>query len=301
MHANFALLGMDVGPDLGKRGPASDLLYYDKREGGVTRTWVHPAGFPDKVQPMVQAIATSEFAVFYPGSLDRFAGEQILALDMMGVKTGVLSHPPEVDAGRLESMIRGTVLEGYSRAEPGGIREAVLGIRPVTAPGPPRAVITQSFDVRGVGTVLLGNVTSGVIRQYDKMVVHPAGTEVLVKSIQVHDEPVPEAPAPARVGLAVKGVSPDEVSRGDVLAAEAAVSGAVELDYEPCRFYKGDLAAGSGCVACIGAQAMGAQVSSVSPVSLDLSRPAVCEPGQVVLLLRPESDGARIIGSGRIR
>ena len=45
----------------------------------------------------------------------------------------------------------------------------------------------------------------------------PAKQDVLIKSIQMHDNPVEEAESPARVGLSIKGVKSEDVSRGDVL------------------------------------------------------------------------------------
>lgn len=47
----------------------------------------------------------------------------------------------------------------------------------------------------------------------------PGGKDILIKSIQLHDEPVQESKSPARVGLAIKGVSHDEISRGDIICS----------------------------------------------------------------------------------
>ena len=44
---------------------------------------------------------------------------------------------------------------------------------------------------------------------------------IYVKSIQMHDDPVNESKSPARVGLAIKGVNADEISRGDVLCSHS--------------------------------------------------------------------------------
>ncbi|RNJ80206.1 MAG: elongation factor Tu [Nitrosopumilus sp. H8] len=299
--ANFAVLGKNIAPDLGKKGPASDLAFYDRKDSDVIRTWVHPTGYPDKIQPMIQAIAMSEFAVLCVEKLDKFAGEQIIALDMLKKDRGVLLHTFDVDAGRLEGMIKGTAVEKYVRAEHDTVREAVDAFEPIQNDGPPEVVVDQCFDVKGVGTVILGNVTSGTIKQYDTLKLYPGGAEVLVKSIQMHDDPVTESAAPARVGLAVKGARPEDVGRGDVLCADADVRTEMELDFAKSPFYKGTPTEGQGCLACVGLQIRAAKFSSLSPLKLAFEKPVVCKEGQTVMILKPESETVRIMGSGTIR
>ena len=47
----------------------------------------------------------------------------------------------------------------------------------------------------------------------------PYGKDILIKSIQMHDDPVEQATSPARVGLAIKGIAADDISRGDILSS----------------------------------------------------------------------------------
>lgn len=60
------------------------------------------------------------------------------------------------------------------------------------------------------------------MKTYDQLKILPSGKNILVKSIQMHDDPVNESKSPARVGLAIKGVNADEISRGDVLCSRNA-------------------------------------------------------------------------------
>jgi selenocysteine-specific translation elongation factor len=46
----------------------------------------------------------------------------------------------------------------------------------------------------------------------------------VVKSIQMHDDPVHESKSPARVGLAVKGMTAEQISRGDVICLPTSYS-----------------------------------------------------------------------------
>ena len=75
-------------------------------------------------------------------------------------------------------------------------------------------MVDHSFSVKGVGEVILGFVKKGVVRKYDKLTLLPANKEVIVRSIQMQDEDYDEAEAGSRVGLAIKGVTVEEIKRG---------------------------------------------------------------------------------------
>ena len=58
----------------------------------------------------------------------------------------------------------------------------------------------------------------GSVRVHDQLKILPDGMDIIIKSIQVHDDPVNESKSPARVGLALKGIDAERISRGDVLS-----------------------------------------------------------------------------------
>jgi selenocysteine-specific translation elongation factor len=66
--------------------------------------------------------------------------------------------------------------------------------------------------LKGIGTVILGVIKQGTVKTYDQLNILPNGKDILVKSIQMHDDPVNESKSPARVGLAIKGVDADDIS-----------------------------------------------------------------------------------------
>ncbi|MCY4490754.1 MAG: EF-Tu/IF-2/RF-3 family GTPase [Thaumarchaeota archaeon] len=299
---NFALLGdHSIAGNLGKKGTETDLTLYDKKESDVIRTWVVPNGFPEKIQPLFQAINLSEFAVLHITSMDKFAGEQIVALDMLGKKIGILSHSYDVDENLLNSMIRGTVVENYAIAKPDMIRDAITKIEPISINGKTKIVIDHCFDVKGVGTVVLGKVISGSIKQYDNLKLLPTGIQVMVKSIQMHDVPVEQADCPARVGLSLKGVKPEDVGRGDILCEDDSVkiTDMLELDFHKTKYYKGDVTEGQMCLTCVGLKIMAGKFTSISPLKIKLDKPVACY-NEIGIVLKPESPGIRILGSGKI-
>ncbi len=304
LSVNFVVLGkQDIASEFGKKGTETDLTLYDRKEFDVIKTWVTPSGFPEKIQPLFQAINLAEYVIFHVDKLDKFTGEQIIALDSLKKEKGILSHTFEVDESKLDAMIKGTVVEKYTKVDQDKIKEEMDKLVPLSNDGPSEMVIDHCFDVKGVGTVILGKVTNGKIKQYDNLKLYPAGINVLIKSIQMHDDPVSESVCPARVGLAVKGAKPEEVGRGDVISAEGAVDvkTEIELDFQKNPFYKSEVAENQGCLVSVGLQIKAAKFSSISPLKLTFEKPIVCKKDQIAVILKPESTSIRILGSGKIK
>ncbi len=83
--------------------------------------------------------------------------------------------------------------------------------------GATRLYVDRVFTLRGIGTVVTGTLWSGSVGEGDALRAEPAGAEVRVRSVQVHDEPVERADAGQRVALALPGVERTALRRGDAL------------------------------------------------------------------------------------
>ena len=302
---NFVLLSNhDVATQFGKKGTTTDLTLYDKKESDVLYTWIVPSGFPDKVQPLLQAINMSEYAIFYVDKLDRFTGEQIIALDSLKMTKGILCHSFDVDETKLLSMIRGTVLEGYQLVKQDDLKFSMMSFCQVSSDVNKQlqVVIDHSFEVQGVGTVVLGKIIAGQLKQYDDLLLLPSGKKVMVKSIQMHDDPYKVAQCPARVGLSLKGVKSTEINRGDVLAScSLNVTNTLHLDLKKSPFYTKDISVNQMCLVCVGLQIRSARFTSISPVIVETEKPLVLESDSICIVLKPESQTSRILGSGVIQ
>ena len=66
----------------------------------------------------------------------------------------------------------------------------------------------------------------------DELRVEPAGLDVRVRSVQVHDEPVERAEAGQRVALALPGIERSALHRGDALVEPGAYPVSYRLDVE---------------------------------------------------------------------
>jgi len=80
-----------------------------------------------------------------------------------------------------------------------------------------RLYVDRVFSLRGIGTVATGTLWSGSLREGDELRAEPAGLEVRVRSVQVHDEPVAVAEAGQRVAVALPGIERSQLRRGDAL------------------------------------------------------------------------------------
>jgi selenocysteine-specific translation elongation factor len=119
----------------------------------------------------------------------------------------------------------------------------------------------------------------------------------------MHDDPVAESVCPARVGLAVKGVKPDEVGRGDIISQEGAVliNSEIELDFTKSPFYKSEISEGQMCLVSVGLQIKAAKFSSLNPLKLTFEKLIAYHSGDIAVILKPESTTIRILGSGPIK
>jgi selenocysteine-specific elongation factor len=95
---------------------------------------------------------------------------------------------------------------------------------------PTRLFVDRVFTLPGIGTVVTGTLWSGSIGAGDVLRAEPAGLDVRVRSVQVHDEAVERAEAGQRVAVALPGVERNSLRRGDALVAPGAYPLSYRLD-----------------------------------------------------------------------
>lgn len=93
------------------------------------------------------------------------------------------------------------------------------------APEPPigkplRLPIQDVYNIKGVGTVPVGRVETGVMKPGDKIIVNPPGKLGEVKTVEMHHEQLSQAVPGDNVGFNVRGLSKEDVARGDVVGHE---------------------------------------------------------------------------------
>ena len=304
---NFVCLGQtEFVRELGKKGQSSDITTYDSKKEDRIMTYVIPSGFPDKIQPLITAVNLGEYSIVNVDKLDKFLGEQILALDLMRLDKGFLLHSYSVESESLKSLLKNTVASSFKVEENiESLKESITSIPSIKRDGPTIIHIDNVFNVKGVGVVVLGILKQGTIKVHQELILFPQNKTVIIKSIQMHDKNVEESHSPARVGLALTGVSYDEISRGDILSNYTHFTSSDQqliIDFDKVPFYKNELSETHSYLLAIGTQIRSAKIQKLENNKLKILSDNVFsfKAGDIAILLNPDSKDIRIVGSGGI-
>jgi selenocysteine-specific translation elongation factor len=294
----------ELGKELGKKGTLSDMAMYHRRSDDCIFTFMSPV--EDKLTAKSQIISTIDAAVVVFSQMTRELGETILLLDLMAVREGVAITTPYATADKILTLTGKTSLKSYhvEERDPIKIMELLKAINPTRDNASPVVIVVDhSFNVKGVGEVVLGFVKRGVVKKYDKLNLLPAGKEVVVRSIQVQDEDVETAEAGTRVGLALKGASVDELERGAILSSSGQIQTAsrMKLSFSKVPFYTDDISPGA-YHATVGMQGVPITVldSKADSIVIETGKPVAYERDDTVVLLNLNAKKTRIMGKGKL-
>jgi elongation factor 1-alpha len=81
---------------------------------------------------------------------------------------------------------------------------------------PLRLPIQDVYTITGVGTVPVGRVETGVLKEGDTLVFMPANVQGEVKSMETHHVRIPRAEPGDNIGFNVRGIAKNDIRRGDV-------------------------------------------------------------------------------------
>jgi elongation factor 1-alpha len=90
-------------------------------------------------------------------------------------------------------------------------------IPPKSLNKPLRLPIQDVYTITGVGTVPVGRVETGVLKDGDQIVVMPPGVKGEVKSMETHHVRIPVAEPGDNIGFNLRGVNRKDIRRGYVL------------------------------------------------------------------------------------
>ena len=96
----------------------------------------------------------------------------------------------------------------------GALDEMTVPPKPIKKPL--RLPIQDIYTITGIGSVPVGRVETGVLKEGDTLVFMPSNVQGLVKSIETHHVKVPQALPGDNIGFNVRGISKKDVHRGDV-------------------------------------------------------------------------------------
>ncbi|NPA62605.1 MAG: hypothetical protein GXN95_03510 [Methanococci archaeon] len=264
-----------VGKELGKKGTSTDITLYNYKQGEKAICYVEPTRYPDRINPLIYCINMMDYALVFINEITGELGETLLALDMFGVDRGSFVIGEYVDLEMLKNIISQTTMKNFDIMEKDFItlREKMTNLeieRDYSAPV--KIPIDHYFTVRSVGTVVLGKVETGTVKVHDELRVYPTENTAMVRSIQIHDNDFKEAKAGNRVGLALKGVSTDDLDRGMILSnGELGVADSLTLNMNWNPFMQKSVKEGEHYQIIVGLQSVPCVVEKVDKNKLEIS------------------------------
>jgi selenocysteine-specific translation elongation factor len=314
-NLNIAVLGAkDFAGKVGKKGTVTDMTFYDYKVGTDSFTLIEPSKYPEKLSSLFYSVAMSEFAILVVDKIDASLGETIVMVDSLGIDKGFIILQNYIQPEQLKPLLAGTCLENYEQREddPIKMREELIALAKAQDKAPGDGTcgscpVDSHFNVKGVGTVVLGSVIDGYFRKHDKMKVLPLNREVVLKSIQKHDVDADTGIKGDHVGLALRGIESDELDRGYVLTTDPSVKmiRKVEGQAQLIKYWRNPIK--DGMVMHLGhwMQMVPCRVQSVSDngdfhtpqLSLDLESDLIHKPGDKALMMYLEGGKLRVVGS----
>src|SRR6266704_1810491 len=82
---------------------------------------------------------------------------------------------------------------------------------------PRRVPIQDVYTITGVGTVPVGRVETGVLKDGDKVIFMPSGKVGECKTIETHHVRMTKAEPGDNIGFNIRGVAKNEIGRGEVM------------------------------------------------------------------------------------
>ncbi len=97
------------------------------------------------------------------------------------------------------------------------LNEFILPSLPIDKPL--RLPVQDVFTITGIGTVPVGRIETGQMKVGQSVIVMPSGAIAEVKSIETHHTPMSSASAGDNIGFNLRGLSKEDIRRGNVLGA----------------------------------------------------------------------------------
>lgn len=305
---------LDYARELGKKSTESDVQLMSFREGDVNVSMVVPFRHPEKVHPLCYAVNSADAVLIVVKEVNRDLGESILAAAAAGHARGLIVLQNYIQPEQIAPLLKNTTLAGLpvtTDDKPASVRQKLAELAVAPREGAVRIPVDHHFNVKGIGTVVLGFVKQGVVRKHDNLRAFPSPKGGQVRSIQVHDVDVAEAHTGDHVGLALKGIENDDLDRGFVLAPEGSLEVAdagktVTVKASVTPFFKAGIKTDGVYHLALGWQMANARAKNdLAPgkegaVQFELMKPLAYAPGERVVLVNLDNPNQRIVGHGTV-
>jgi len=312
-NINVAVVGgKDFAPSVGKKGTVTDVTFYEIKKGSDSVTLIEPSKYPEKLSSLFYAVSMSEYAILVVDAIDARLGETIVMLDAMGLDKGWIVLRNFIQKEQLAPLLADTCLADYAHIEDDDVktREMLISFAGTLSKVPGEGTcgscpVDSHFNVKGVGTVVLGSVIDGYFKKHDKMRVLPLEKEIVLKSIQKHDIDSDFGYQGDHVGLALRGIDSDELDRGYVLTTDASikmsksVSGKARMvKYWPAPVKEGMVLHVGHWMQMVPGRVESSSGDAKNPeLRIALESPMIHKPGDTALIMYLEGGKLRVMGS----
>ena len=92
----------------------------------------------------------------------------------------------------------------------------LLEMPPKPTDKPLRIPVQDIYSITGIGTVPVGRVETGMLKEGTNLIFMPSNKKAEVKSIEMHHSKIPMAEPGDNIGMNVRGISKTDIHRGDV-------------------------------------------------------------------------------------
>jgi len=199
---------------IGKKGSENGISFYNRKLGEDVIVALFPSQEEEKVYALAESLLLASQIVISTSNIDKRFGEALVAASLLDKKIML------TDDNDVGNILRSSGMEDYTVVSKEGLLDKLHeNSASIKADESVRVDIDKAFPVKGIGTVVLGIITRGTLKQHDKL-FHTSGKEVMVRSLQSQDEDIPVAEKGTRIGISLKDIADDEISKGDLLTSQ---------------------------------------------------------------------------------
>jgi selenocysteine-specific translation elongation factor len=313
-NLNMVVIGApEYSANIGKKGTSTDITLFNLKKGEDTVTLIEPARYPERLAPLFYAVAMAKKALLIVDEVNATFGECVVMLQCSPITGGYIILRNYLTKEKILPLIKGTKLENFEVIpdDPVALRERLLNEAAQQKPTVGKSVgtvpVDHSFNVKGVGVVILGVVTNGTVQKHEAMKVLPGAKTTQVRSIQKHDDEFDAAFEGDRVGLALKNVEVEDVERGVILTNDPNVKTAKTVTAKMSLVKYWQMPIKAGMVLHLGhwMQFLTAKVESIvesadwrnTTVTVSLDKELVYLPGDTAVVNYLEGGKLRVAGT----
>lgn len=240
-------LSENVGGAFGSPGQKTDIQFYDRLDQQLHAVFcaIDAIGYPDKLKCLIETMMITDYHVLLidlEKGINAAIGEIIVAMDFyvehFNVKPfiviGNINEKTEYNLDNLKKTLNklisntalkdAPILQLREKDDREQVKKQIIEVAksiplPTADKSKTIVFIDHVFPVAGIGTVILGVVKSGTVTAGEMLNLIGPNKKVIIRSIQKQDRDFKTAEAGDRVGLAIKGIKPEEIDRNMVLAA----------------------------------------------------------------------------------